>query len=132
MSNLDKYLWLVEKDKYKRCFYIKFDEPPYYLGNKDYDILNFRPSYQKSRTWIGDRDGSNFVLNLIDDDEYLQKEYPECYLLKEKYSIQFGLLELNGNKISDELYLIGTNDQVSEINSEINSKISRKMKCNIL
>jgi len=118
MSDSDQYLWVHGKDGYQRAFYIKLDEPPYYFGNQDYEILNFRPSDQELTTWIGERNGSHLVLTLVDDDDYLKKEYPSSYSLKKKYDIAFALLELNDMKTSEELYLIATCVQATQINSE--------------
>lgn len=129
MSDSDQYLWVHDKDGYRRLFYLKLDQAPYYIGNENFELLNFRPSDTEANTWSGDRDGLELTLVVVDDEEYLMTEYPESLRLKQVYQVEFALLEMNGKPSSSELYLIATLNQGQRINQELKHK---KHNCTIL
>jgi hypothetical protein len=122
MLSLDQYLWIYKNPKFERVFYIKLDQPPYYIGNEKFEILNFRPSETYLNTWIGEKNNCSLILMIVDDEEYLKKEYPVVYTLKQKYSIELAYLEINQEAPSNDLYIIGSLSEVEKINGGMKKK----------
>jgi hypothetical protein len=125
MSCVDQYMWIHTKSGFERIFYVKLDQAPYYIGNNKFEILNFHPSESELNTLTGNRDNCNLTLILVDDEEYLKNEYPEMYELKQKYLIELVYLEINTKSTSNDLYIIGSIEEVEKINNEKKKKSSK-------
>jgi len=128
MSNVDQYMWVHKKTGFERLFYVKLDQPPYYIGNDNFELLNFHPSEMELNTLVGNKDNCTISLMLVDDEEYLKNEYPEMYKLKQKYAIELVYLEVNKKTPSNDLYIIGSITEVEKINRDK----KKKNKCSVM
>lgn len=129
----DQYLWVRKGELYQRVFYLDITNPPYYLGNNNYEVLNFNPDYTNFNKW----NGTDLEMTIIEDMDLVKTKDPERYydLVDHLDLVNFVELKINGHNL-EQVYVIGDLDTLKQVNTAIkNKKKNEKQKkpsCHIL
>jgi len=100
--DIEKFIWIIKKNKYEKLFSINMNNIPYFIGNKDNYFLNFR--LISKNIWYGKNEQFEIKIIILNNNEKIE------HIKKIK---QFNNnLNLNSDKV-DLCYLFLDNKQVT-------------------
>ena len=117
----NNYVWIRKKNKYERMFFIKIDKPPYYIGNIDTDILNFRSSSIDNTEWIGNNDNTAIKLFFLNNDTKKTKLNVKTRNLFNNFidNVSLGYLFVNNTQITNFLCVVCDESTINQINKKL-------------
>ena len=117
----NNYVWIRKKNKYERMFFIKIDKPPYYIGNIDTDILNFRSSSIDNTEWIGNNDNTEIKLFFLNNDSKKTKLNVKTRNLFNDFidNVSLGYLFVNNTQITNFLCVVCDEITINQINQKL-------------
>ena len=117
----NNYVWIRKKNKYERMFFIKIDKPPFYIGNIDTDILNFRSSSIDNTEWVGNNDNTEIKLFFLNNDTKKTKLNVKTKNLFNDFidNVSLGYLFVNNTQITNFLCVVCDEITINQINQKL-------------
>jgi hypothetical protein len=127
----DNYVWIRKKNKYERIFFIKIDKPPYYIGNSETDILNFRPINNDNTEWVGNNDNKEIKLFFLNNDTKRTKLNIKTRNLFYDFldNLSLGYLFVNNTQMTNFLCVVCDENTIDQINYKLKPFYSRLKMC---